>query len=72
LGCGEATDLPQTGVGQATTAETLWKALATEGQRLAEERAYLDHVGLVKVLDAQGIVLGISRTCARISATCVH
>ena len=29
----------------------------TEGQRLAEERAYLDRDGLVKVLDAQGIVL---------------
>jgi hypothetical protein len=43
--------------GDATTAETLWKALATEGQRLAEERAYLDRDGLVKILDAQGIVL---------------
>ena len=43
--------------GDATTAETLWRALATEGQRLAEERAYLDRVGLVKILDAQGIVL---------------
>lgn len=43
--------------GEATTAETLWKALATEGQRLAEERAYIDRDGLVKTLDAQGIVL---------------
>ena len=43
--------------GDATTAETLWKALLTEGQRLAEERAYLGRDGLVKILDAQGIVL---------------
>ena len=43
--------------GDATNAGTLWKALVTEGQRLAEERAYLDRDGLVKVLDAQGIVL---------------
>jgi hypothetical protein len=43
--------------GDATSAETLWKALLTEGQRLAEERAYLGRDGLVKILDAQGIVL---------------
>jgi len=43
--------------GDVTAAETLWKALATEGQRLAEERAYLDRDGLVKILDTQGIVL---------------
>ena len=43
--------------GETTSAVTLWKALVTEGQRLAEERAYLDRDGLVKVLDAQGIVL---------------
>jgi hypothetical protein len=43
--------------GDATNAETLWKALLTEGQRLAEERAYLGRDGLVKILDAQGIVL---------------
>jgi hypothetical protein len=50
--------------GDATTAETLWKALATEGQRLAEERAYLDRAGLVKILDAQGIVLRpLARLC---------
>ena len=43
--------------GDATSAETLWKALLTEGQRLAEERAYLGRDGLIKILDAQGIVL---------------
>ena len=43
--------------GDATSAETLWKALLTEGQRLAEERAYLGRDGLMKILDAQGIVL---------------
>jgi hypothetical protein len=43
--------------GDVTAAETLWRALTTEGQRLAEERAYLDRDGLVKIVDAQGIVL---------------
>ena len=43
--------------GDATSAETLWKALLTEGQRLAEERAYLGRDDLLKILDAQGIVL---------------
>jgi hypothetical protein len=43
--------------GDAGSAETLWKALLTEGQRLAEDRSYLDRGGLLKVLDAQGIAL---------------
>jgi hypothetical protein len=43
--------------GDAATALDLWKALMAEGQRLAEERVHLDRGGLVKILDAQGIVL---------------
>jgi len=43
--------------GDAATAPDLWKALTTEGQRLAEERMHLDRGGLVKILDEQGIVL---------------
>jgi hypothetical protein len=44
-------------VGDDASAVALWKALVIEGQRLAEERGYLDRDGLVKILDAQGIVL---------------
>lgn len=41
----------------STAVSKLWNALVMEGQRLAEERSYLDRDGLVKILDAQGIVL---------------
>jgi len=43
--------------GEDATALELWKALLLEGQRLAEERLHLDRDGLVRILDAQGIVL---------------
>ena len=43
--------------GDDTSAEALWKELLTEGQRLAEERAYLGRDDLLRFLDAQGIVL---------------
>ncbi len=35
----------------------LWNALVKQGLRLAEERSYLDRNGLIRLLDAQGIVL---------------
>jgi hypothetical protein len=43
--------------GDIARAETLWKALLAEAQRLAEERTYLNRNDLITILDAQGIVL---------------
>jgi hypothetical protein len=58
--------------GDAADAVELWKALLLEGQRLAEERQHVDRHELVKILDAQGIVLRplarLRRDISRLSA----